>query len=152
MTIDRDEVKASVRAHRLPKRKPANVSAEEWSVMVAEHERREKEVDDRLLASRSRAHARAADDGAGRCRWCGVALEDVTHDGVAAKSHPDVDACQGPPQKCEPCGYEWRPPVGRRAEACPKCGGIPAAARSVAIAKPMELKTVRRQADIFDEE
>lgn len=47
-----------------------------------------------------------ADNGHGRCRWCGLTLGHVTGaDGVEYRTHPPVRECPGPtPPPCELCG------------------------------------------------
>lgn len=137
-----ERLRQILRSRPLPKRKPPEISDDEWKTMQEEHAARERALDDNLLGARERAFAVGTNDGRGACTFCGTALIDVTYKGQIVKSHPNPDACPGPPQRCEDCGHEWRRADPRTWEPCPKCATrvVPPAKKADA---PIEMKPIR---------
>lgn len=104
----------------LPKQRPAHIGEEEWKQMQEEDAKRERTLNENLVSVRQRIAAIGADDGKGRCRWCGAELGDTVVAGRKTKFHPDgKEPCPGPPHRCDVCGTEWR--AKDRADGCPKC-------------------------------
>ena len=128
--------------------KPAHISDAEWATMLQAERDREAAIDARLTRAQQRLLARGADDGTGRCRFCGAAIISEMVDGVEHTLHP-LDVSCARPRVCSTCGTE------RDADLieCPRCTSDRlSVARAVAQQLTMpELQPVRRQRNRYGE-
>jgi hypothetical protein len=115
-TADESEDEHALYLRWLEKRDAARAAAEQERRTRADKVHHDTEAGLALILGR------AADDGAGRCKWCGITLG---HDAEGRATHPVVRECPGPrPDACGICHrpYVWSAAALEWSHDCPGRG------------------------------
>lgn len=133
----------------LSKWKPAHISDAEWEEMKRAEAEREDKIEHGLKRAQMRMLALGADNGSGRCSYCGCVIEIEMVDGQEHKLHP-LDVTCVRPRFCPECGASMHVD-DFECDACRARRVAADSAARAAAAAPIEMKPVRKQRNLFGE-